>query len=215
MANELLHQLADSVIECDPEATLELTKRALEAGVAPLEIVEGGLTPGLTTVGERYAAGEFFLSQLVIAARCMQQAMALLQPLLAADATSAPSAGTVVIGTVAGDIHEIGKSLVATMLAAGGLAVHDLGVNVPADMFVAKVQETGAQIVGLSALLTTTMTGQRQVIEALAAAGLRSRVKVMIGGAPVNQSWCEQIGADGYAEDAVGAVALARRLLQR
>jgi 5-methyltetrahydrofolate--homocysteine methyltransferase len=192
---------------------VDLTRQALAAGLEPLAILNQGLMPGMQVVGEKFASGEYFLPHLVVAASGMQGAMALLEPALRARQQAVQKAGTVVIGTVRGDIHEIGKSLVATMLSASGFQVVDLGVDVPTEAFVAKVQETQADIVGLSALLTTTMAVQREVIEALKAAGLRERVRVMVGGAPVNQEWAEAIGADGYAEDAVGAVELAKRLL--
>jgi corrinoid protein of di/trimethylamine methyltransferase len=212
MAEELLTQIAAGLIDGDPDAAVELTRQALAAGLDPLVVIEQALTPGMNTVGERFGSGEFFLPQLVVAARGMQLAMDVLEPELLARRQTPRSAGTVVIGTVKGDIHEIGKSLVATMLAANGFQVHDLGVDVAAEAFVARVKETGASILALSALLTTTMTVQREVIEALEAAGIRPQVKVMVGGAPVNQAWANAIGADGYAEDAVGAVALAKRL---
>jgi methylmalonyl-CoA mutase cobalamin-binding domain/chain len=139
--------------------------------------------------------------------------MALLEPELVSRQETVERAGTVVIGSVAGDIHEIGKTLVGTMLSASGFQVYDLGVDVPTKTFVAKVQETGADILGLSALLTTTMTVQREIIEALTEAGIRNQVKVILGGAPVSQDWADTIGADGYAEDAVGAISLAKRLV--
>lgn len=212
MPTDLYAQISASLLESDPESTVALVGRALAEGSAPLAIIERGLMPGLAAVGERFARGEYFLPHLIIAARGMQQAMALLEPQLRARQEPLPGAGAVVIGTVRGDIHEIGKSLVATMLAASGFQVHDLGVDVPVEAFVASVRETGASLLGLSALLTTTMTAQREVIQALIRAGLRARVKVMVGGAPVTQAWADTIGADGYAEDAVAAVALARRL---
>ena len=212
MPDDLLSQITASLVAVDPDATVELTRQALAAGLGPLTIIEQGLMPGMNTVGERFESGEYFLPQLIIAARAMQSAMALLEPRLLGRGEAVRSAGTVVIGTVRGDIHEIGKSLVATMLAANGFRVHDLGVDVPTEAFVAKVWETGAAILGLSALLTTTMIVQREVIQALEEAGIRERVKVMVGGAPVSQRWADSIGADGYAEDAVGAVALAKRL---
>ncbi len=213
MSDELLRQITESLVQGDPEATVDLTRQALAAGLEPLAILNQGLMPGMQVVGEKFASGEYFLPHLVVAASGMQGAMALLEPALRARQQAVQKAGTVVIGTVRGDIHEIGKSLVATMLSASGFQVVDLGVDVPTEAFVAKVQETQADIVGLSALLTTTMAVQREVIEALKAAGLRERVRVMVGGAPVNQEWAEAIGADGYAEDAVGAVELAKRLL--
>lgn len=168
--------------------------------------------PGMNAVGDKFSCGEYFLPDLIIAADGMRSAMELLEPELRARQQVLESPGTVVLGTVAGDIHEIGKSLVGTMLSANGFKVHDLGVNVPTSNFIQKVKETNATIVGLSALLTTTMTVQREIIQELTEAGLRNQVKVMVGGAPVTRSWAEEIGADGYAEDALGAVQLARKL---
>lgn len=213
MSNDLFQQITDSLVEGDPDQTVELTRRALESGEQPLSIIDGGLVPGMDIVGERFQNGEYFLPHLIVAASGMKQAMELLEPELAARAQEVKSLGTVVIGTVKGDIHEIGKSLVGTMLSAHGFQVHDLGVDVATQDFVAKVKETGAVLVGLSALLTTTMTYQREVIEALTEAGIRQRVKVMVGGAPVSREWCDSIGADGFAEDAVGAVELAKSLV--
>jgi methanogenic corrinoid protein MtbC1 len=143
----------------------------------------------------------------------MQEAMALLEPELSLRQETPEVIGTVVIGTVHGDIHEIGKTLVGTLLSVNGFQVHDLGVDVPKERFVEKVQETGADILGLSALLTTTMIGQREVIETLAEAGIRDQVKVLVGGSPVSRKWADSIGADGYAEDALGAVEIARQVL--
>lgn len=212
MSNELFAQLAQSLIDGEPEATADLTRQALDAGIEPLAVIREGLVPGMNVVGEKFSCGDYFLPDLIIAADGMQKAMELLEPELRARQQAVESAGTVVIGTVKGDIHEIGKSLVGTMLSANGFKVFDLGVDVPTAAFVNKVKETGANLVGLSALLTTTMTMQREVIQALAAAGLREQVKVMVGGAPVTRSWAHEIGADGYAEDAMGAVQAARLL---
>jgi corrinoid protein of di/trimethylamine methyltransferase len=212
MSHELLAKITASVVEGEPDETVALTRRALEAGLEPLSIINDGLVPGMNTVGDKFQC-EYFLPHLIIAANGMQQAMALLEPELAARQQKVQVAGTLVIGSVAGDIHEIGKSLVGTMMAASGFQVYDLGVDVPTERFVAKVKETGANLLGLSALLTTTMTVQREVIEALEEAGIRDQVKVILGGAPVSQEWADSIGADGYAEDAVGAIELARRLI--
>lgn len=212
MSNEIFSQLAQSLIDGEPEATADLTRQALDAGIEPLAVIREGLVPGMNVVGEKFSCGDYFLPDLIIAADGMQKAMELLEPELRARQQAVESAGTVVIGTVKGDIHEIGKSLVGTMLSANGFKVFDLGVDVPTAAFVNKVKETGANLVGLSALLTTTMTMQREVIQALAAAGLRDQVKVMVGGAPVTRSWAHEIGADGYAEDAMGAVQAARLL---
>ncbi len=213
MPQELYTQLAQAVIEGDQELTLALARQALEQGANPLGIIQQGLTPGMDVVGEKFSCGEYFLPHLVMAGNAFKAALAWLEPALKAGGMARQVAGTVVLGTVAGDIHEIGKSLVGTMLLANGFVVHDLGVDVPANRFIAAVTETGANLVGLSALLTTTMSVQRKVIQELVEAGLRDRVKVMVGGAPVSTEWAQEIGADGYAEDAVGAVALARRLV--
>jgi len=213
MSSDVLTKITASLVEGEPDETVDLTRQALEAGLEPLAIINEGLVPGMNTVGEKFQCGEYFLPHLIIAANGMQQAMELLEPELKERQQAVERAGTMVIGSVAGDIHEIGKSLVATMMSAAGFQVYDLGVDVPTKTFVSKVKETGANLLGLSALLTTTMTVQREVIEALEEAGIREQVKVIIGGAPVSQEWANTIGADGYAEDAVGAIELARLLV--
>lgn len=213
MSKTLLESITATLVACDPERPVALIEEALEAGLGPLTVIQQGLVPGMQIVGEKFQAGEYFLPQMVIAANAMQDAMTVLEPELEARQEQVDVPGVIVVGTVEGDIHEIGKSLVATMMSASGFRVHDLGVDVPAAAFVERVKETGADLVGLSALLTTTMTAQREVVEALEEAGIRDRVQVMLGGAPVTQAWADAIGADGYADDAVGAVALARRLL--
>lgn len=213
MSNDLLKQITISLVDGDPDLTVSLTRQALQAGLEPMTIIEAGLVPGMNIVGEKFSKGEYFLPHLIISAGGMQQAMELLEPELRARSQQMKVAGKVVIGTVHGDIHEIGKSLVGTMLSAAGFQVYDLGVDVPAEDFVAKVKETGAQLVGLSALLTTTMVVQKEIIEALSSAGLREQIKVMVGGAPVTRSWADEIGADGYAEDAIEAVQLAVKLV--
>jgi corrinoid protein of di/trimethylamine methyltransferase len=212
MSSELVTKIVESVVDGDPDATVEFTREALRAGLPPMAIIDEGLLPGMRIVGEKFSSGEYFLPNLIVSAHGMKQAMVLLEPALKARHERLHSAGTVVIGTVKGDIHEIGKTLVGTMLAANGFEVHDLGVDVSAERFIAAIHETNATLVGLSALLTTTMSVQRTIIEALGAAGLRDQVKVMVGGAPVSRRWAEEIGADGYAEDAVGAVRLAAGL---
>ncbi|HSB88548.1 MAG TPA: corrinoid protein [Anaerolineales bacterium] len=213
MTQDLLARLTESVVQAQQQEALDLTRQALAAGLEPLVIIDNGLTPGMRIVGDKFACGDYFIPHLVLAGRAMKGAMGLLEPELKRRRETARRAGTAVIGTVKGDIHEIGKSLVGIMLTASGFEVHDLGVDVPVESFVAKVKETGAQLVGLSALLTTTMVVQRRVIEALDRAGLRSAVRVIVGGAPVKAAWAQEIGADGYAEDANGAVDLARRLV--
>jgi corrinoid protein of di/trimethylamine methyltransferase len=213
MTDDILAQLTECVVLARTEAAVGLTDRALKAGLEPLTIIDRGLTPGMRIVGDKFACGEAFIPHLVMAGRTMKAAMALLEPELKRRSQTASRAGVAVIGTVKGDIHEIGKSLVGIMLTASGFEVHDLGVDVPVETFVARAKETGADLVGLSALLTTTMVVQRRVIEALDKEGLRPKVRVMVGGAPVKASWAEEIGADGYAEDANGAVDLAKRLV--
>lgn len=213
MSQEIFAKLTNSLVDGDPDATFEATKEALAAGIEPMAIIKEGLIPGMNIVGEKFSSGEYFLPDLIIAADGMQKAMTLLEPELLKRQQAIESTGTVLLGTVKGDIHEIGKSLVGTMLTANGFKVHDLGVDVPTETFVAKVQEMKPDILGLSALLTTTMVMQREVIKALAEAGIRDQVKVMVGGAPVTRSWAEEIGADGYAEDAMGAVQIARQLV--
>ena len=212
MSTELLLQIRECVVKGDQGAALLLVQQALESGLEPMQIIDEGLTPAMNVVGDKFSCGEYFIPHLVMAARAMQSAMKVIEPELKKRHQAFEGAGTAVIGTVHGDIHEIGKSLVGVMLSANGFEVHDLGVNVPVEAFVAKVQETGAGLVGLSSLLTTTMVVQRKVIQALEGAGLRDRVKVMVGGAPVKQGWADEIGADGYAEDATSAVELAKRL---
>lgn len=213
MSTHLLEKITASLVDGEPDLTVDITEQALAAGVEPITIIDNALVPGMQIVGQKFSDGEFFLPNLIVAAMGMKRAMARLEPELRSRHQTIKAAGTVVIGTVQGDIHEIGKTLVGTMLAANGFEVHDLGVDVTPEQFVAKVQETSANIVGLSALLTTTMTMQRAIVDALVSAGLRPHVKVMVGGAPVSQQWAEEIGADGFAEDAVGAVDLAQRLL--
>jgi len=215
MSDELFAKLTNSLVDGDPDAAASLTREGLVAGLEPMAIIRQGLMPGMDIVGQKFSDGEYFLPDLIIAAEGMKMAMELLEPELRARQQTLETAGVVVIGTVKGDIHEIGKSLVATMLSANGFTVYDLGVDVPKEAFIAKIKETGANILGMSALLTTTMTQQREVIKALEEAGLRAQVKVMVGGAPVTKGWAEEIGADDYAEDAMGAVQKAKKLVSQ
>jgi corrinoid protein of di/trimethylamine methyltransferase len=205
--------MAQSVIDGEVEDAERLARQAIEQGVDPLDAINQGFVVGVNHVGEGYAAGEMFLPDLVLAGEAMKAAVAVLEPEMKRRGTKRQMLGTVVMGTVEGDIHEIGKTLVATMLSATGFQVYDLGVDVPIQTFLEKARETNADVVGLSALLTTTMVKQKTVIEALEEAGLRPQVKVMVGGAPVTRSWAEEIGADGYSEDAIGAVAVAKELV--
>ena len=213
MSDELFAALRQSVIDGDAVQSATLAQQALDDGVPPLDAIEIGLVPGLSYVGEQFGQGELFLPDMMLAARAMQKALDILEPELQAQSAQRTVVGRVVIGTVKGDIHEIGKNLVGMMLSTSGFEVHDLGVDVAPDRFVEAAREHDADIVGVSALLTTTMAGQRTVVEALVAAGLRERVRVIVGGAPASESWAQEIGADGYSEDAIGAVALARKLL--
>jgi corrinoid protein of di/trimethylamine methyltransferase len=213
MSKELFDAMSQSIIDGDADAAAALATRSITDGLDPLVVIDEGFVPGLHDVGDRFATGELFLPDMMLAARAMKAAVAVLEPEMTRRASRRTVLGRVVIGTVKGDIHEIGKNLVAMMLTASGFEVHDLGVDVPVERFVEKAAEVEADIVGVSALLTTTMTGQRTVVEQLAAAGLHPGVRVIVGGAPVTSSWAAEIGADGYSEDAVGAVALAKRLM--
>jgi corrinoid protein of di/trimethylamine methyltransferase len=212
MSEEILGQLAQAVIDGEPEDAEELARKALEQGIDPLVCINEGLTPGMDRVGELFASGEYYLPDLIIGGDAMKAALQVLEPALTGG-QERKILGRVVLGTVEGDLHEIGKTLVGTMLTANGFQVTDIGIDKPAADFVSAVKETGATLLGASALLTTTMLHQKEVIEALREAGLRETVRVMVGGAPVTESWAEQIGADGYAEDAIAAVALAKKLL--
>lgn len=213
MSEELFKRMAQSVIDGDPDAAQALAREALTAGVDPLEAVNKGFTAGMDVVGELYSSGEYYLPDLILGGEAMKAALAVLEPVLRAGGQERKVLGRVVLGTVKGDIHEIGKALVGSMLSAHGFEVFDLGIDVASGVFVAKAREHNADIVALSALLTTTMQHQKEVIEHLAEAGLRERVKVMVGGCPVTQAWADQIGAEGFAEDAAGAVVVAKRLM--
>ena len=211
MTEEMYQKLAQAVIDGEPEDAVELAKQALEQGLDPLACISNGLTKGIQRVGELFASGEYFLPELIIGADAMKAALDILEPALLAGQEREVVA-KVVLGTVEGDLHEIGKTLVGTMLVANGFQVTDIGVDKPASEFINAIKESDANIVGASALLTTTMLQQEKLVEALKEAGLRDKVKVMVGGAPVTESFAKQIGADGYAEDAISAVDLAMRL---
>ncbi len=212
MSQETYAKLAQTVIDGEPEDAEELAQQALDQGLDPLECINEGLTKGMDRVGELFASGEYFLPDLIIGGEAMKDALAILEPALAAG-QEREVAGRVVLGTVKGDLHEIGKTLVGTMLTANGFQVTDIGIDKPASEFVAAVKEANATLIGASALLTTTIPEQQKIIEALEEAGLRDQVKVMVGGAPVTQAWADKIGADGYAEDAIAAVTVAKKLV--
>ncbi len=206
--------MRQSIVDGAADTASSLAQQAVASGVAPLDAINNGYVPGMQDVGEQFAKGQMFLPDMMASAEAMRAAMAVLDPELKKMGTERPPEGVIVLGTTKGDIHEIGKTLVGTLLAAHGFRVHDLGVVVPGEKFAAKARELHADIVGVSALLTTTMRNQRGVVEALEKAGLRSQVKIVVGGAPVTRSWADEIGADGYAKDAMSAVDLARKLMQ-
>jgi 5-methyltetrahydrofolate--homocysteine methyltransferase len=204
-----LKQLYDSVVSGDAKATQALTRQALADGVDPLKLVNDYMVPAMDEVGRRFEANEYFVPELLISARAMKAALELIRPLLTARGDQ--PLGRVAIGTVKGDLHDIGKNLVGSLLEGGGFEVIDLGVNVSPEKFIATVNEKQANIIAMSALLTTTMPSMKTTIDALKQAGVRDKVKVLIGGAPITQRYADEIGADGYSESAVGAVALAKR----
>jgi corrinoid protein of di/trimethylamine methyltransferase len=210
---ELFNRMAQSVIEGEPEHAAAYARQAIAENVDPLDAINQGYTVGINYVGKMFGSGECYLPDLIRGGEAIKAALSVLQPELVKSGKQREIRGRVVIGTVQGDIHEIGKSLVATMLAANGYEVYDLGVNVKPESFMEKLREVDATLLCLSALLTTTMMGQRHVIQALNEAGIRDRAKVMVGGAPVTQAWADEIGADGYAENAAGAVVVANKLL--
>ena len=213
MTEELFQKMAQSILDGDSDVAVALAKQAIEAGINPLDAITKGFVLGVNQVGESFACGQAFLPELVMAGEAMKAAVAALEPEMQKRGTSRQVFGKVVLATVEGDIHEIGKTLVGTMLSASGFQVYDLGVDVPSAKIIEKVKEVDADLVGLSALLTTTMVKQKEVIDELDKLGLRKKVKVMVGGAPVTRDWVQKIEADGYSEDAIGAVGLAKQLV--
>lgn len=209
---KLFRDMAQAIVEGDRDAAEALAKAALDLSLDLHEVIDKGYVPGIQRVGELWERGEYFLPELITSAESMKAAMAVLRPAMERARLDNLSLGKVVIGTIEGDIHDIGKNLVASMLSANGFDVIDLGADVKLDRFIQKAQDIQADFVCLSALLTTTMLGQRRFIELLRERGLRDRFKVLVGGAPVNQRWAQSIGADGYAENALAAVALAKSL---
>ena len=206
-------ELYDAILTGNAKKAEQVTKEALDAGVDPSQLLSKYMIPAMDEVGSRFECNEYFVPELLISARAMKISLALLTPKLAA--AGAKAAGRVVIGTVQGDLHDIGKNLVASMLEGGGFQVVDLGVDVPPKKFVEAAKEHEGTIVALSALLTTTMTQMRAVIKGLEEAGIRSQTKVMIGGAPITQQYADEIGADGYADNASSAVGMARKLVKK
>jgi len=212
---EIFEEIKQAFLDFDSEAVKSLVRKALKSGYTPNEIVEGALRPAMEAVGEKFEKGEFFLAELVEAGDLFKEVMdEVLTPEIEKSKEEV-RLGTVVLGTVRGDLHDIGKNIVAVMLRVAGFEVIDLGVDVPPEKFVEAVKKYSADIVGMSALLTTTMLEMRNVIEALKSAGLRDKVKVIIGGAAVDENYAREIGADAYAENAVETVEICKRLLER
>jgi len=209
----VLEEMAQAVMDGDGELVAELVRRALSEKLAPGAIINDGLIAGMNFVGERFRNGEFFIPEVLMSARSMHQGLSIVKPLL--NKAEQGGRGTIVICTVKGDVHDIGKNLVAMMLEGGGFRVVDLGTDAAPEKVVAAVKEHRPQILAMSSLLTTTLPRMPETIKALEAAGLRSGLKVMVGGAPVTQAFAEKAGADGYAPDAALAVELARKLLGR
>jgi 5-methyltetrahydrofolate--homocysteine methyltransferase len=207
----VLEELTQAVIGGNADAAKDITGKALAEKIDPLEVLQKALVPAMAEVGRRMQAEEYYIPDVIVSARAMRASSDILKPLIAGNPNNKPL-GTVVIGTVFGDMHDIGKNLVVMMLEGASFQIHDLGINVPAAQFVAKVNEVKPTIVALSAMLTTTMMVMREIIEALKKAGVRDSVKVIIGGAPVTQRFADDIGADGYAGDAASAADLAKRL---
>jgi 5-methyltetrahydrofolate--homocysteine methyltransferase len=203
--------IAEALIACDEERVINLVERGLSQGVPAKDLLNQGLIVGMDLVGERMEKEEMFIPEVLMAAKAMSSAVGILKPQLAEGDVGVK--GRVVIGTVKGDLHDIGKNLVAMMLESAGLEVHNLGVDIPPDKFVEAVKATEANVLALSALLTTTMPMMKETIGALTKAGIRDKVKIIVGGAPVNQAFADQIGADGFAADAGSASRLAKSMI--
>lgn len=211
---EILEKLKNSVIQADIDAVESTAKEALAAGVDPLLAIEEGLSKGLREVGEKFGRQEIFLIDMMLSAEATQRGVKILKEAISGG-REVKTAGTVVIGTVRGDIHDIGKNIVSTLLMANGYAIHDLGTDVAAEKFISKAKEVSAEIIGLSALLSTAMPEQEQVVRGLSEIGERQRFKVIVGGAPVTEEWAKSIGADAYGGEAADAVAKVNELLHR
>ena len=209
-----LGRIAEAILEFDEEKLLKEVKEALDSGLDPVKVLEEGVAAGLRKVGELFEKGELFLMHVVVAAEAAKKAIEeLIEPKIMEKGEKRKGLGKVVIGTVAGDIHDIGKNIVAAMLTAAGFEVYDLGKDVPVEKFIEKAREVQADIIAASALLSTSMPVQREIVKALEEASLKGRIKVMVGGAPVTEEWAREIGADGYGADAVEAVEVAKKLV--
>lgn len=209
MAN--FEELANMVIEGNEEKVAELTKKAVDEGVSPMDIIDKGLMSGMNVVGQRFKAADMFIPEVLMSAKSMSAGMEIVRPLIVGG--EIPSKGRVLLGTVKGDLHEIGKKLVGMIMESSGLIVEDLGIDIPPEQFAEAVREKKPDILGMSALLTTTMLAMKDTIEVLKEEGLRDSVKILVGGAPVSSDFAQQIGADGWAPDAVSAKDLALQLL--
>lgn len=212
-SEELIKKVVDAILEYDPEKTAEAVNETLNAGVPPLEIMEKGVTQALKEVGKMFGEGKIFLPELIMAGEAGKAALSILEPKIKERKETIKSYGKILLATVEGDIHDIGKSLVGAVLMANGFEVIDIGVDVPTDKLVEKVKELKPDVVGLSALMTTTMLNQEKVVKKLEEAGLRDAVKVIVGGAPVTEEWAKKIGADAYGADAMDAVKKIKELL--
>lgn len=206
-----LKQLHDAVLTGNAKTAKAVTETALAEGVEPMTLVQQYMMPAMAEVGRRFECNEYFVPELLLAARAMKASLELIRPLLQASGTE--PVGRVAVGTVKGDLHDIGKNLVSAMLEGGGYEVIDLGVNVSPEQFIAAIKEKGANIIAMSALLTTTMPSMKTTMDALKEAGVREQVKVLVGGAPVTQKYADEIGADGFSETAAGAVAAAKKVV--
>ncbi len=215
LTEQTIAQARKALLAFNADEALEVVGQVIGRGEDPLELLNRAFIPAINEIGEQFSVGQMFLPELIQAAEVMKKVTARITESLPPEAGRVQRKGIVVIGTVQGDIHDIGKTLVVTMLGVHGYAVHDLGRDVPTASFLEKAKETGAQLIGSSALLTTTMTRQKELEEALKEAGLKGRIKTLVGGAPVTQRWAERIGADGYAENAHEAVNRANQLIGR
>ena len=211
--SELLGKMAESLIAGKIDEVVDLTKQALDGGAAPADILDQGLLAGMDVVGKRFKAEEMFIPEVLRCAKCMHGAMEILRPLLAE--TGVESIGTLIIGTVKGDLHDIGKNLVSMMFEGAGFNVVDLGIDKEPQVFVDAIKEHNAKLIGMSALLTTTMPKMGETINAIKEAGLRDQVKILVGGAPITAAFAEEIGADGYASNAASAVEKGKELIGR
>jgi corrinoid protein of di/trimethylamine methyltransferase len=211
---ELLSKLKEAAINGDSDQVVKLSKRVIEVGIDPLEAVEKALIAGVLELGNKWVNGEVFIVDMIAAAEAMKAGLSILKDEIVKRGGSIKYRGRIVIGTVEGDIHDIGKSIVASLLEAAGFEVIDLGVDVSAQKFIEAIKQYNPDIVGMSALMTTTMLKQREIIEAIKQANLRGKVKIIVGGAPTTKEWAEEIGADGWAPDAASAVELVKKLLK-